>query len=139
MQLKFRFSILFALALVPAFSTTITTYSDPASWQTATAAGYQTVAFEGLAPSGGATSYNSPTGVTNAGVEFIGYNSAGTSQIEVIDTSAFSWYNDGTGDALIESASPQNSTSPLPVHQHRSPRQRHCARHGPVDHQHRLA
>lgn len=104
-----------ALALVPAYSTTITTYSDPVSWSAATTPGYQTVTFTGLAPSGGSTNYSSATGVTNLGVEFIGYNSAGTSVIQVVDSSAFSWYNDGTGDALLESASPEpSSSSPLP-------------------------
>jgi hypothetical protein len=118
MQLKFRLSTLFAgfaLSLVPAYSTTITTYSDPVSWAAATTPGYQTVTFTGLAPSGGSTNYSSATGVTNSGVEFIGYNSAGTSVIQVVDSSAFSWYNDGTGDALLESASPEpSSSSPLP-------------------------
>lgn len=119
MKLKFRFSMLFicagfSLALIPAYSTTITTYTDAASWSAATTAGYQTVTFTGLAPSGGATDYYSATGVTNSGVEFIGYSSAGVSDVQVIDTSAVSWYNDGTGDALFESASPATSSSPLP-------------------------
>jgi hypothetical protein len=120
MQLKFRSSMLFlfvgiALALVPAYSTTITTYSDPASWQAATSAGYQTVTFEGLTPPGTSTSYSGPTGVAALGVDFIGYNSGGTSDIQVVDTSAFSWYNDGSGDALLQSASPMPSSfSPLP-------------------------
>src|ERR1700735_5477918 len=105
MQLKFHSSMLFlfvgiALALVPAYSTTITTYSDPASWQAATSAGYQTVTFEGLTPPGTQTFYNGPTGLTVSGVDFIGYNSAGTSDIQVIDTSAISFYNDGTGGAV---------------------------------------
>jgi hypothetical protein len=118
MQLKFRLSILslgIALALAPAYSTTITTYSTPTSWEAATSAGYQTVTFTGLAPSGGDTNYNTASGVTVSGVEFVGYNSAGVPGTEVVDTSAFSWYNDGTGDALIESASPEpSSASPLP-------------------------
>jgi hypothetical protein len=117
MQLKCRLSILsfgVALALAPAYSTTITTYSDPVSWAAATSAGYQTVTFTGLAPSGGDANYNTPSGVTSSGVEFIGYSSAGVSGIAVVDTSAFSWYDDGTGDALIEAASPSSSSSPLP-------------------------
>jgi hypothetical protein len=117
MKLKFRFSILSVLtgvALAPAYSTTITTYSSPTTWEAATSAGYQTVTFTGLAPSGGDTAYNSASGVTSLGVEFIGYNSAGVSQIEVVDSSAFSYYNDGSGDALILSASPSSNVAPLP-------------------------
>ncbi len=103
-----------ALALVPAYSTTITTYNDPASWQAATSPGYQTVTFEGLTPPGMQTFYNGPTGVAASGVDFIGYNSGGTSDIQVVDTSAVSWYNDGSGDALLQSVSPPNLGSPLP-------------------------
>jgi hypothetical protein len=120
MQLKFRGSILslstgIALALMPAYSTTITTYSDPASWQAATTAGYQTVTFEGLTPPNTATSFTGPTGVTSSGVEFIGYNSSGSSTVQVVDTSgAFTWYNWGTGDALIQETDRPNSSSPLP-------------------------
>jgi hypothetical protein len=119
MKLKFCFSILslsigIALALMPAYSTTITTYSTAASWQAATAAGYQTDTFTGLAPAGGDTAYTSPTGVTASGVEFIGYNSAGSSDIQVVDTSAFTWFNFGSGDALLQSTDRPNSSSPLP-------------------------
>jgi len=120
MKLKFRSSMLFlsaaiALALMPAYSTTIITYNNPATWQAATSAGYQTVTFEGLTPPGTGTSYTSATGVTASGVEFIGYNSGGTSDIQVFDTSSVSWYNDGTGDALLQAASPMPSSfSPLP-------------------------
>ena len=117
MKLKFRFSMLsiFAgLALAPAYCTTITTYNNLANWTAATETGYQTVTFTGLAPAGGETSYNSPSGVTNSGVEFIGYNSGGTSNVQVIDSSSISWYNDGSGDALIESVSPSTSSAPLP-------------------------
>jgi PEP-CTERM motif len=52
--------------------------------------------------------------VTNSGVEFIGYSSAGVSNIQVIDTGVSPFYNDGTVDALFESASPATSSSPLP-------------------------
>jgi hypothetical protein len=104
----------FALALASAHATTITTYSDPTAWQNATGAGYQTVTFEGLTNPGGATVYNGPTGVTSNGVEFIGYTSSGTSDGTIIDTSAFPWYNDGTGDAFVQSTDRPNSSSPLP-------------------------
>jgi hypothetical protein len=118
MKLKRRLSILFlgvALALTPAYSTTITTYSTAATWDAATSAGYQTVTFTGLAPAGSETNYNTSSGVTASGVEFVGYSSAGVPGIEVVDTSAFTWYNDGSGDALLENASPEpSSSSPLP-------------------------
>lgn len=119
MQLKFRSSILslsigITLALLPAYSTTLTTYNDSTSWQAATSAGYQTVTFEGMTPAGSATTYSGPGGVTTSGVEFIGYSSGGGSDIQVVDTSAFSWYNWGTGDALIQTMNRPNSSSPLP-------------------------
>ena len=104
-----------AFALVPAYSTTITTYNNPATWQAATSAGYQTVAFEGLTPSNTSTPYNSPSGVAASGIDFIGYNSSGVSDVQVVDTSGvFTWYNWGTGDTLIQNLDRPNSSSPLP-------------------------
>jgi len=119
MQLKFRASIFslsvgIALALVPGYSTTITTYTNSATWQAATSAGYQTVTFEGLTPAGTATTYSGASGVTVDGVDFIGYTSAGLSDIQVVDTSSFSYYNWGTGDALLQSLSRPSAGSPLP-------------------------
>jgi hypothetical protein len=113
MRLRF---ILFAfgLALAPAYSNTITTYSTAASWQAATTAGYQTVTFEGLTAPGTVTDYYSPSGVTNSGVEFIGYSSGGASDVQVIDTTISSYYNDGSGDALLQTMNRPNSSSPLP-------------------------
>src|SRR5581483_570993 len=84
------------------------------NWAAATSPGFQTVTFEGLAPSGGVTNYTSPTGVTADGVEFIGYSTAGQSDLQVIDTSAFPWYNWGSGDAIIQSTAQSTSSSPLP-------------------------
>lgn len=59
MQLKFRFSVLsigVALALVPAHSTTITAFSNLASWQPGPALGYQATAqFTGYTSSGSLT------------------------------------------------------------------------------------
>jgi hypothetical protein len=103
-----------AIALRPADCTTITTYNNLTNWSAATTAGYQTVTFTGLTPAGTATTYNGPTGVTSDGVEFIGYNTSGSSDIQVIDTSAFSYYDWGTGDALIQSLNRTNAGSPLP-------------------------
>src|SRR6266481_6075540 len=42
---------LLALSIVPGFAT-IVTYSDMTAWQNATAAGFTTIAFDGLAGSG---------------------------------------------------------------------------------------
>jgi hypothetical protein len=104
-----------ALALAPAYSTSITTYNNPATWQAATSAGYQTVTFAGLTPANTSTPYNSPSGVAASGVDFIGYNSSGVSDVQVVDTSGvFTWYNWGTGDALIQNLDRPNSSSPLP-------------------------
>jgi len=101
--------------LAPGYSTTLTTYSSLTNWQTATAAGYQTLTFAGYTQPNTATDYWSPTGVTDSGVEFIGYNSPGASDIQVIDTSGeFTWYNWGTGQALIQPLNRPNSSSPLP-------------------------
>ena len=102
------------LALVPAYATTITTYSSLASWQAATTPGYQTVTFEGLTPPDTQTNYYSATGVTEDGVNFIGYSTTGSSDIQVVDTSAFSWYDWGTGDALLQNLARPNSGAPLP-------------------------
>jgi hypothetical protein len=117
---RFCFSILslslgVGLMLAPGYSTTLTTYSSLTNWQTATAAGYQTLTFAGYTQPNTATDYWSPTGVTDSGVEFIGYNSPGASDIQVIDTSGeFTWYNWGTGQALIQPLNRPNSSSPLP-------------------------
>jgi hypothetical protein len=141
MKLKFRSSMLFlsagiALALTPAYSTTIITYTNPTTWQAATSAGYQTVTFEGLTPAGTGTTYSSPTGVTASGVEFIGYNSGGVSDIQVFDTSSVSWYNDGTGDALLqERESDAELIFTASVRQHHSPGEYYLDRPGFVDHQ----
>src|SRR3984885_13108886 len=113
-SLMLSLSIGASLTLMPAYSTTITTYNSLSTWQAATSAGYQTVGFEGLAPAGGVSSYTGPGGVTASGVEFIGYSSSGSSDIQVVDTSGFSWYNWGTGDALLQSLDRPNSGSPLP-------------------------
>jgi hypothetical protein len=106
-----------ALFVTPAYSVTITTYSDPTAW-TAAATGLQEVTFTGLAPAGSETTYNTSTGVTSDGVEFIGYTAtAGSYDIMVLDTSAAQWsqyYNFGTGDALALPMNRPNSGSSLP-------------------------
>ncbi len=103
----------FVLAVNPARSATITTYTDPVAWQAASTI-QQTIDFEGLATPGGTTTYNGPTGVTSGGVEFIGYISSGTSWIQVIDTNFSSWYNFGSNDALGQDMDRPNAGSPVP-------------------------
>jgi hypothetical protein len=102
---------IFMLALVPAYSTTITTYGSLTNWQAATSS-YQTIDFEGLTPAGTITPYAAGVSPTGTGVQFIGMS--GSTSIQVVDTSAFSWYNDGTGDALMEDMSRPNGSSPVP-------------------------
>jgi len=119
MRLRFCFSILslsigLALTSAPAYCTTITTYSSLSSWTAATSPGYQTVTFDGTATPGSITNYYSATGLTEDGVEFIGYSYTGASDLQSVDTSAFTWYNWGTGDALIQTLDRLNAGSPLP-------------------------
>jgi hypothetical protein len=103
----------FLLAVNPAHSATITTYTDPNAWAAAATA-QNTVTFEGLAPTNGATLYTGATGVTTSGVEFIGYTSTGSSWIEVVDTNFNTFYNFGSNDALLQDMDRPNSSSPLP-------------------------
>jgi hypothetical protein len=103
----------FVLAGLPARSATITTYADPSAWQTASNT-QQTVTFEGLAPADSSATYSGSTGLSTAGVEFIGYTYSGTSWIQVIDTNFSSWYNFGSNDALLQDMDRPNSSSPLP-------------------------
>ncbi len=81
-----------AVMITPAYSATITTYSDSASWLAATT-GDQLDDFEGYAPSGNYTTY--PGGIFQNGVEFIGLS--GTTG--VMDTTMAPYHNFGTGDA----------------------------------------
>jgi hypothetical protein len=116
---NFRALILLALAalawnVTPAYSTSLTTYTSLANWQAATTADLL-ADFEGLTPPGTSTSYNSATGVSNySNVEFIGYSSGGSSDIQVIDTTISPFFNFGTGDALVQTMDRPNSGSPLP-------------------------
>ena len=116
---KFRVLILPALAalawnITPAYSTTLTTYTSLASWQAATSGG-TTDTFEGLTPSLGSTPCTGPNGLTyDPNVDFLGYSSSASSDIQVVDTAASAWYNFGTGDALLQSMDRPNSGSPLP-------------------------
>lgn len=87
--------------VTPAYSTTITTYSDQATWLAATA-GVTTDNFEGLAPAGSYSIY--PGGITQNQVTFIGISG----QTGVGDTSAGffgSFANFGTVDAGFVSGS----------------------------------
>ncbi len=101
------------LSVVPARSTTITTYTDQTAWQAASNV-QQTVTFEGLAPSDSSTTYQGSTGLTTDGVEFIGYTSSGASWIQVIDTNFSTWYNFDSNDALLQDMDRPSASSPLP-------------------------
>jgi hypothetical protein len=114
MLLKIRLLNLLAvlmLALVPAYSTTITTYGSLADWQGATSS-YQTIDFEGLTPPLTSTPYPSGVSPIGTGVQFIGMS--GSTAIQVIDTNLSPWYNFGTNDALMEDMNRANSGAPLP-------------------------
>jgi hypothetical protein len=105
---------LFALAVMvtPAYSTSITTYSDSPSWLAATS-GVTTDTFTGYAPSNSYTIYSG--GIFQNGVEFIGL-SGGTTLVGDTSGGPFSWANYGTGDAGFVSGSGGVSiTLPSPV------------------------
>src|ERR1700730_1647410 len=78
------------LGLVPAYSTTITTYSSLTNWQGATSS-YQTINFEGLTPPNTSTPYPSGVSPNGTGVQFIGIS--GSTSIQVIDTNLSPIYN----------------------------------------------
>lgn len=87
---------LFTLAVMvtPAYSATITTYTDSPTWLAATT-GVTTDNFSGLVTSGNYTTY--PSGFSQNGVEFIGLS--GTVGVADTSSAAFSWADFGTGDA----------------------------------------
>jgi hypothetical protein len=102
----FRFLIVLSfvaltLTVAPACATTITTYTDLASWQAASS-GVTLVDFEGCAPTNGFTTYNS-TCLHTSSVQFIGYtaNTPVTNLLEAVDTNWSTFYNFGTSDALL--------------------------------------
>jgi hypothetical protein len=98
-----------AVMITPAYSTTITTYSSSPTWLAATT-GVTTDNFNGYAPAGSYTLYN--TGIFQNGVEFIGISG----QTGVMDTSAFTFYNFGTGDAgFVTGTTAVTITLPAPV------------------------
>lgn len=99
------------LAFLPAYSSTITTYSSLTDWQAATAS-YQTLDFEGLTPPNSSTPYNSGISPAGTGVQFLGYS--GSTAIQVIDTNLSTWYNFGTNDAVLQDMNRPNSGSPVP-------------------------
>jgi len=116
---RFRSGAIFLLTLLtlavtaaPAYSATITTYSDSPSWLAATS-GVQIDNFTNYAPSGSYTTYSG--GFSENGVQFIGLSSA---TIGVADTStgSFGYANFGTGDAgFVFGASTAQITVPTPV------------------------
>ncbi len=106
----FLFS-LFTLAVMvtPAYSITITTYSDLAGWTAATT-GITTDNFEGLAPTG---TFTTTGAIFQNGVQFVGL--AGSTGIA--DTTIFPWDNFNTGLAgfVTNSQNPINITITLPT------------------------
>jgi hypothetical protein len=97
--------------VTPACSSTITTYSDSASWLAATS-GVQTDNFEGLAPAGSYTTY--PGGIFQNGVEFIGIT--GTTLVADTVSGPFSWANYGTSEAgFVSGSGGVTITLPTPV------------------------
>jgi len=91
--------VLMAVALLglPAYSSTLSTYSTASSWQLALS-NFQTIDFGGFAPANGFTNYGA--GFVLNGVSFIGLGGTnGTPPITVFDTAFSQWYNFGTGDA----------------------------------------
>jgi hypothetical protein len=113
---KFRVLILLALAtlgwnVTPAYSTTLTQYTDLASFDAATS-GDLTADFEAMTPG----YYDSPTGVSYyPNVDFIGYNSVPAPYLQVIDTTGSPYYDFGTGNALEQQMNrPTVGSPPLP-------------------------
>lgn len=88
-----RLLLTLALAVTPAYSTTITTYNSLSTWQAATT-GVQTLDFESLSTG----TYSG--GLTDGGVQFIGYSSYPASTA-IWDTSAYPWTDYGTGKAVL--------------------------------------
>ena len=76
------------------------TYTDSAAWSAA-ATGNTTIDFTGLAPSGSFKDYGTSTGLTASGVNFLGYMSATSYQLSVMDSMfAQPYYNFGGGATL---------------------------------------
>jgi hypothetical protein len=116
--LRFSFQTLLflsvsSLATASACAATVTTYTNPATWQGA-ASGILAINFEGLAPTNNFVTYTGATGLTLNNVQFIGYTSGGSSLINVLDTNMSSFYNFGTGGALMQDAVRPLAASPLP-------------------------
>jgi hypothetical protein len=97
-----------AMLALPAYSSTITTYTTASSWQIALS-NFQTIDFGGLAPANSFTNYIG--GFTVNGVQFLGINGP---QLVVLDTAFQSWYDFGTGDAAAIQTTRANSSAPVP-------------------------
>jgi hypothetical protein len=112
---NFRVLILFALAalawnVTPAYSTTLTQYTDLASFNAATS-GDLTADFEAMTPG----FYDTTTGVSSyPNVDFIGYNSAPLPYLQVLATTGSPYYDFGTGNALMQDMTRPNDASLLP-------------------------
>ena len=94
------FCALLALSIGPGFATVVT-YSDQPTWQTATASGFTTITFDGLAPLGSSTQFTTGL-VIGDGTSFYGVTS-GTQQLWVYNQAPgpSSYYNYGSGPVLV--------------------------------------
>lgn len=89
-----------ALLATPAFCTVIT-FNSQSAWQSATTGDSTPIGFTGIATVGSPASFNTTTGLTINGVEFIGWTSATSAQLTVYDPSTNQPYFDfGLGSEL---------------------------------------
>ncbi len=88
--------IALTLAAVPAHSTIIATYTVRANWLAALT-GQQTLDFSGLAPVNGSMSYPSGVSLASGTIVFTALNGS----LQAVDTGFSSFYNYGTGVALM--------------------------------------
>ena len=106
---------LLGLVILPVYPAAITTFSDPTAFDTA-ATGLTLDDFQGYAPSGGQTTYTSSSGVSQNGVEFIGYTSTpGSYLIYVVNATSPQWTpysQNGATNALQLATSSQPGTAP---------------------------
>jgi len=108
---NFRVLILLALTtlawnVTPAYSVTLTSYTDVGSFDAATS-GNTTISLTGLDGSYGTfQGLSAANGLSDPNVQFIGISGGGYG-LAVINTSGFGWT--GTGDALVQTEYPGNT------------------------------
>lgn len=103
--------LVLALLATPAYSTTITTYSNVSSWQAATT-GDQLINFEGQVPTEPFTTYSS---YSQAGVQFFGITGSTFGIADTASSSFSPWANYGTGDAAFVCCGPLSFHVTLPT------------------------